>query len=145
MQCRLQEAWAPQGVLDNPQGLRRRAGISARHAKARCFRRARRVICTNVIRRIAEEWIKSYVVVRGVKAGVVKKIERLHVETQFEAFRQAEILEDRHVHARLKWTAENISAGSSETGFINVARPGCRIARRHAALTGRKQWNAESV
>src|ERR1700722_19930554 len=114
MQGHLQEARASQGVLDNPQGLRRGTGVRALYTSARCLREARGVTCTHVVRGIPEKWIESHVVIRRVKAGVIEQIESLHIEAQLKALGQVEILEYGHVHARLKWAAENISSRDSE-------------------------------
>ena len=85
-------------MLDYAQGLSRRAGVCALYAGTGCFREARSMACAHVIRRIAEKWIKPDVVIWRVKAGMVEKIECLHIEAQFEAFGNAEVFEDGHVH-----------------------------------------------
>src|SRR4029077_14259528 len=83
------------------------------------------------------------VVVRGIKAGVVENIESLDVELQPETFGDAKVLEDGHVHAGLKRADENIAARGSESGFVDVASAGDRIAGRNAILSRLQQRDAE--
>ena len=89
---------------------------------------------SGVLRWIAEERIELDVVVGRIKAGVVENIESLHVELQPETFGDPKVLKDGHVDAGLEGADKNIAAGSAESGFVDIASAGNRIARRNAIL-----------
>src|ERR1700744_4761911 len=142
MQRHWEEEGASDGVLDEAEfaGWRADVGVGGR-AVGLAVDGERRA----VLRRIFEEWIELDVVVGRVEARVIEDVERLDVEFQVEAFVDLEILEDAHVDPRLERADENVAAGGTKVGLVNVANgfAARSVARRNAVLPGLQQWNAE--
>ena len=144
MHRHLQEAGAADGVLDEPELTVWRANISVRRRAIllRGIQRGIRKWC-GIRRRIVEERVELDVVIRSIKTGVVENVESLDVELQPETFVDPKVLEDGHIDARLKGADENIAASCSESGFVDIASAGDRIARRNAVLARLQQRDAK--
>lgn len=94
------------------------------------------------------EVIVRHVVVGRVEAWMIEEIERVEVEAQMHAFRDAKFFAERIVEADLKEAPENVAAAVSVTGLEDVAATGRlreRVTRRYAALAGRKKRRIESI
>jgi len=72
VQRHLQESWAAQRVLNDPELSGRRAGISPLETDAGCLRETWGVTGAYVVRRIGEEWIKPDIVIGRVEARMVE-------------------------------------------------------------------------
>ncbi len=133
MQRHLQEARAADGVLDQPKLAARGTLISALKTNPGCLCKAR---AGTIVRWIGKERVEFDVVVRRIEAGMVEDIKSLDVKSQLETLFNPEVLEQRHIHTGLERTDENIPAGSTKSGFVDVASPRSygrsRIARRNA-------------
>jgi hypothetical protein len=104
MQRHLQEPRAANGVLDDAPEAARWDRVSGRKV-------------VDIQRRILEERVEPYVVVRRVKAGVVEEVECLCVPPEFESFRRTEFLEDRKIESRLERRTEDVAPPGSSPEY----------------------------
>src|SRR5258708_22149312 len=145
MQSHLQETWTAESVLNHAQLSCSRTRVSAFRPSSRDLLKAGHMACSDVVRWIPEEWVKTHVVIGRVKARMVKNIKRLHIKSKIKPFMKFEVLEEGHIDARLEGATEFISACAAKTRLIYVAGPGCRVTRRHTVLPWGKKWPAESI
>lgn len=145
MQRHLEEPRAPDGVLDHtklpPWRFASVCKVQSWSSTGLVWvgRFSRRVA-----RETAEKGIEPHVVVWRIETRVIQEVKRLHVKLEPKSLCQFELLEDGHVHARLKWTSKDIAACGAETGFIEIAYACDWIARRDTVLAGSKKRHAKS-
>jgi len=132
VQGHLQETRAADGVLDDTELPVGRANIGRLEANPRSLRDAGRLTGADVVGRIRKERIELDVVVRRIEAGMIEDVEGLQIETQLEALGDLEILEQAHVDARLKRAHEDIAAGRTKAGFVDIAGARSGVAWRNA-------------
>jgi hypothetical protein len=146
MQRHLNEARAPDRVLDKPKITLWRTGKGTRARAQRGYQEAwRELLCRAlsigpVNRRILEVRREAYVVVWNVEAGVVENVEHLSVVPEREPFGDLELLKDTEVKAVLKRAAKDVSLiYRRESSFKKVTRPGTGITGRNAVGSWRKR------
>ena len=146
MQRHLNEARAPDRVLDKPKITLWRTGKSTgARAQRGCQEAERELLCRAlpigpVNRRILGVRREAYVVVWDVEAGVVKKVENLSVVPEREPLGDPELLKDTEVEAVLKRATKDVSLiYRRESSFKKVTRPGTGVTRRNAIRSWRKR------
>src|SRR6266851_2803953 len=119
MQRHLQESWTAECVLNHAELPGGWARVGPLEPRSRHLLKAGFMAGSNVIGRIAKEWVKTHVVVGRVKAWMVKYIERLHIESKIEPLLKSEVLEDGHIDSSLEGTTEYVSSCVAEPRFVN--------------------------
>src|SRR6266849_3965044 len=128
MQRHLDESRTTKGVLDQSQLALRRERIA---------------------RIGVEAGVERDVVVWRIKTRVIEQVEKVRLVLQRETFAHPSFFENREVHSRLKWTAEDVASTTGESVLNRIAkslkarRGGA--AERHAILSGRQLGNREGI